>query len=204
MKRWILYVVMLLLVLGVLSVYLRSQEAVPLHLDVMWKRNTKPSATSAAKEPQVPEERLAFRNQHHLRALTELENGTHTRDAARGVYGYSTCDAQTLHAAPTTSPFLEVHKHLDGIVYYVGYASEDDIERYVTRQKNFRIVASLERRGKASLLFEIPVAFVSKCTVRSGDAGTVFDLFVTAIPELQSFLSVSDLYALVETQLSSR
>jgi len=99
---------------------------------------------------------------------------------------------QTVHAGRTNSATLEIHKHLDGIVYYVGYASPDHIEKYLTRQKNFHILVSLEPRGKASVLFEIPVDFVTKCTVSSAGGGSVFDLFVMAIPELQSFRRGSD------------
>jgi hypothetical protein len=39
---------------------------------------------------------------------------------------------------------------------------------------------------KASSLFEIPVDFVSKCEERPVEAGYLFDLFVTSIPELQT------------------
>ena len=186
MKRWIVYVVVLLLLAGALSYVVRSKVAVPLNLDVMWKTHSKPSGGSAPVEREIPEEILSLRQKHHLKPLTEVENGTPARDVARGTYGYSTCDVQTIHAGRRTGVSLEIHKHLDGIVYYVGYASEDDIEKYVTRQKNFHILASLERRGKAAVLFEIPVDFVSKCTMRSGDDRASFDLFVTAIPELQS------------------
>jgi hypothetical protein len=104
---------------------------------------------------------------------------------AGGIYGFATCDGQTLSATRTNSPSLEIHKHRDGIAYYVGYASEEQIEKYLTRQKNFHILASLEPKEQASLLFEIPIDFVSKCTVHGEKNGTVFDLFVTAIPELQ-------------------
>ena len=191
MKRWTSYLIMVLLLLGVLIYYFHSEVAIPLHLDVMWKTKTKQNSVSMPEGREVSEEVLAFRQKHHLRPLTEMENGTRTRDAARGVYGYSTCDVQTLHATWTKSLSLEIHKHLDGIVYYVGYASEDHIEKYVTHQKNFHIVAFLEPRRKASLLFEIPVDFVSKCTMRSEEDGSQFDLFVMAIPELLSFREAS-------------
>jgi hypothetical protein len=186
MKRWIFYVVMVLVVATIVGYYLRSKVDVPLNLDVMWKAHSKPGTASVPMEREAPEEILALRQKHHLRPLTEMESGTPARDVARGTYGYSTCDVQTLNASRRNGVPLEIHKHLDGIVYYVGYASEDDVEKYVTRQKNFHIIASSERRGKAPLLFEIPVDFVSKCTMRSGDDRQSFDLFVTAIPELQS------------------
>ena len=120
------------------------------------------------------------------------------RAAANGIYGFAPCDVQTLTATRTNDSSLEIQKHLDGIVYYVGYATEDQIEKYLTRQKNFHILVFLEPKGKASLLFEIPVDFVSKCTVRSVGDGSQFDLFVTAIPELLSFRRARDPYSLME------
>jgi len=186
MKRWIFYVLMVLLVAGGFGYYARSKVTVPLNLDAMWKTRAKPSGASVPVEREVPEEVLGLRQKHHLRPLNEMENGTPAREVARGIYGYSTCDVQTIYAGRKNGVSMEIHKHLDGIIYYVGYASEDDIEKYVTRQKNFHIVTSLERRGKAQVLFEIPVDFVAKCTMRSGDDRALFDLFVTAIPELQS------------------
>jgi hypothetical protein len=177
---------MALLVAGVLGYYVRSNVAVPLILDAMWRTHTQAGGgASVPVERDVSEEILGLRQKHHLRPLTETESGTPARDVARGIYGFSTCDVPTLSTSRRNGAFLEIHKHLDGIVYYVGYASEDDIEKYVTRQKNFHIVASVERKGKAPVLFEIPVDFVSKCTRRSGD-DRLFDLFVTVIPELQS------------------
>jgi len=153
--------------------------------------NDKESGAAASKEQAVAKEILELRQRHQLRPLTNAESGTRTRDLAHGIYGFATCDAQTLTARPTNSALLEIHKHRDGIAYYVGYASEENIERYLTRQKNFHILASLEPRGKATIVFEIPVDFVSKCTVRSEGDGSLFDLFVTAIPELHTLLKAT-------------
>jgi len=193
MKRWYSYLIMFLLVLGLLEYYLLPKVTGPLHLDMIWKTNNKQSGASVPKDHDAPEEILALRERHHLRPLTAMENGARAREVVNGTYGFAPCDVQTVSATRTSSPTLEIHKHLDGIVYYVGYASADHIEKYLTRQKNFHILVSLEPRGKASLLLEIPVDFVSKCTVSSGGGGSVFDLFVMAIPELQSFLHASDL-----------
>jgi hypothetical protein len=186
MKRWILYLIIVLLAAGALEYYFLAELTPPLNLESMWRTRNKQSGASSPKGPQAPEEIRALRLTHHLRSLTETENGARVREVAKGIYGFATCDAQTVTATPTGTPSLEIHKHLDGIVYYVGYASEDHIEKYLTRQKNFHILISLQPRGKASLLLEIPVDFVSKCTVSTVGDGSLFDLFVTAIPELQS------------------
>jgi hypothetical protein len=196
MKRWYSYLIMFLLVLGVLEYYFLPKVTGPLHLDMIWKTNNKQSGASVPKGQDVAEEILALRERHHLRPLTAMENGARVREVVNGTYGFATCDVQTVSAARTNSPTLEIHKHLDGIVYYVGYASADHIEKYLTRQKNFHILISLEPRAKASLLLEIPVDFVSKCTLSSAGDGSVFDLFVMAIPELLSFLRASDLNSL--------
>ena len=196
MKRWYSYLIMVLLVLGGLEYYVLPKVTGPLHLDVIWTTNNKQSGTSVPKGQDVPEEILALRERHHLRSLTAMENGARVREVVNGTYGFATCDVQTVSAARTNSPTLEIHKHLDGIVYYVGYASADHIEKYLTRQKNFHILISLEPRAKASLLLEIPVDFVSKCTLSSAGDGSVFDLFVMAIPELLSFLRITDLNSL--------
>jgi hypothetical protein len=192
MKRWYSYLILVLLVVGVLEYYFLPKESGPLHFDMIWNTNSKQSGALVRKGEEVPEEIRALRERHHLRPLTDMENGTRARDVANGTYGFAPCDVQTVHAGRTNSATLEIHKHLDGIVYYVGYASADHIEKYLTRQKNFHILLSRESRGKASLLLEIPVDFVTKCTVSSAGGGSVFDLFVMAIPELQSFRRGSD------------
>ena len=193
MKRWYSYLIIGLLVLGVLEYYFLPKVTGPLHFDMIWNTNNKQSGVLVRKGEEVREEILALRERHHLRPLKEMENGTRARDVANGIYGFAPCDVQTVNAARTNGSVLEIHKHLDGIVYYVGYASEDHVEKYLTRQKNFHILVSLEPRKKASLLLEIPVDFVSKCTLSSAGDGSLFDLFVTAIPELQSFWRASDL-----------
>lgn len=176
--------VMVLVLLGLLDYYYLSKWTAP--IEAMLKTHTRQNSASATKERSAPEEILALRQRHHLRPLTEKENGTSIRDAANGTYGFATCDAQAVNAARTNSSSVEIQKHLDGIVYYVGYASEDHVEKYFSRQKNFHILLSLERSRKASLVFEIPVDFVSKCTMSSAAEGPVYDLLVVAIPELQS------------------
>jgi len=196
MKRWYSYLILVLLVVGVLEYYFLPKVSGPLHFDMIWNTNSKQSGALVRKKEEVPEEILALRERHHLRPLRDMENGTRARDVENGTYGFAPCDVQTVHAGRTNSATLEIHKHLDGIVYYVGYASADHIEKYLTRQKNFHILISLEPRAKASLLLEIPVDFVSKCTLSSAGDGSVFDLFVMAIPELLSFLRISDLNSL--------
>ena len=187
MKRWFFYLLLLLIVFGILEYFFLPRFTDRLNVNVMWNAVKKPKGASVAQEQAGSREILELRQRHHLRPLTTAESGTRTRDLAYGIYGFAACDAQTLTAARTKDPVLEIHKHRDGIAYYVGYASEEQIEKYLTRQKNFHILASSEPREKASSLFEIPVDFVSTCAVRYAGNGLLFDLFVTAIPELHTF-----------------
>ena len=186
MKRWIFYLIMVVLAVGIVDYYFLAKVTPRFDLESIWKTRNKQGGTSVAKGQQEPEEIRALRQRHHLRPLTETENGSGIRDVAKGIYGFAACDVQTINAARTSTSSLEIHKHLDGIVYFVGYASEDHIEKYMTRQKNFHITVLLQPRAKTSLVLEIPVDFVSKCTLSSGGDEPVFDLFVAAIPELQS------------------
>jgi hypothetical protein len=185
MRRWLFFVIIALILFGVLQYYVLSKLTVS-NLD--WLLDTNDTRKVAAvPQEQVPKEIVALRKRNQLRPLTDAESGSRTRDVPNGTYGFAACDAQALNARRTDHAALEIHKHSDGIVYYVGYASEDHVEKYLTRQKNFHILVSLEPRGKASIVFEIPVDFVSKCTLRSGDDGSLFDLYVTTIPELHTF-----------------
>jgi hypothetical protein len=185
MRRWLFFVIIALILFGVLQYYVFSKLTVS-NLD--WLLDTNDTRKVAAvPQEQVPKEIVALRKRNQLRPLTDAESGSRTRDVPSGTYGFAACDAQALNARRTDHAALEIHKHSDGIVYYVGYASEDHVEKYLTRQKNFHILVSLEPRGKASIVFEIPVDFVSKCTLRSGDDGSLFDLYVTTIPELHTF-----------------
>jgi len=189
MNRWYLYLITVLLGL-VLVAYLMVRVNAPIHFADMWSRVNQ--ATNAQRDVgtmpdanAVPKEVLQLRQAHQLRPLTEREDGTKIQDLPNGIYGFSMCPVVALSAKRGTTVSLEIQKH-EGIVYYVGYASDEDIEKYLTRQKNFHLLTSPHSRKGASSLFEIPVEFVSKCEERPVGDGSLFDLFVTAIPELQT------------------
>ncbi len=157
----------------------------------MWSRDTQAKNTQrdggkVSDMPAASLDMLKLRQTHKLRPLTEQEDGKHIQDLPKGVFGFSMCSVNSLSARRGNTSSLEIHKHYDGIVYYVGYASDEDIEKYVTRQKHFHILTSPHSAEKGSTLFEIPVEFVSKCEERPLKDGYLFDLYVTAIPELQS------------------
>lgn len=189
MKQWYLYLITVPLGL-VLLVYLIVRVTSPIHFAGMWSRdnqakNTRSDVGTMPDGNAVPKEVLELRQEHQLRPLTELEAGTKIQDLPDGIYGFSMCSVVSLSAKRSSTFSLEIQKH-DGIVYYVGYAADEDIEKYLTRKKNFHILTSPHPRERASSLFEIPVEFVSKCEERPLKDGYLFDLFVTAIPELQT------------------
>ena len=157
----------------------------------MWGRDTQVKTTQSdvGKMPDVeaaPNGLLELRRVHQLRPLTTVEDGANVRDLPNGIYGFSMCGVVSLRAKRGNTFSLEIHKHDDGIVYYVGYASDEQIGKYFALQKNFHIFTFPHPKDKASSLFEIPVDFVSKCEERPLEAGYLFDLFVTSIPELQT------------------
>jgi hypothetical protein len=186
MKRWYLYLIIVPLGLAIL-LYLIVRLTSPVNFADMWSRNNQARNTQSqvGKFPEaasVPREVLALRKAHQLRALTEREDGTKIQDLPNGIYGFAMCNVDSLSAKRGNTFALEIHKHDDGIVYYVGYASDEDIGKYLALQKNFHIVTFPYSSEKATSLFEIPVEFVSKCEARSVVDGYLFDLFVSTIP----------------------
>lgn len=189
MKRWYVFLIPVLIGLGIL-VYFAARWIAPANFaDVLGRNNqTKNTQSETGKNPDgnaVSREVLKLRYEQQLRPLTEREDGIKLQDVPNGVYGFAMCDVTTLRAKRGNTSSLEIHKH-GGIVYYVGYASDEDIEKYLTRQKNFHILTSPHSVDGASTLFEIPVEFVSKCEERQVKDGYRFDLVVTTIPELQT------------------
>ncbi|HJT22372.1 MAG TPA: hypothetical protein VJ746_18005 [Nitrospira sp.] len=191
MKRWVsYYVVAVALVVG-LIVFLIARVNSPVSWTdmVTGKGGLKNQPGEIARRPEaraIPEDLTRLRRQRQLRPLTPAEDGIKMQDLPEGAYGFSMCDAMSVRARRSTPSLLEVHKYHDRIVYYVGYASTDDIEKYLARQKNFHIFLSSDPREKASSLLQIPVDFIAKCDVRPAGDGYLFDLFVASIPELQS------------------
>jgi hypothetical protein len=186
MKRWVLYLIVMPLGLGGL-VYLIGLNF-SIHVADMWSRdsqsmNTARNIVKSQKGNTTPNEILRLRSKYQLRPLTEREEGGRIQDLPNGIYGFSTCSVAELHPTRSNTFSLEIQKH-DGILFYVGYVSDQDIDHYLTRQKNFHILMSPHPSKGASSLLDIPVEFVSKCEERSDEDGVLFDLFVKVIPEL--------------------
>jgi len=189
MKRWYLYLIAAPLGLVVLGYFIVRGNAPINFADILSRdnhaTNTQRDVGKMPETNAVPKEVLKLRYEQQLRPLTEQEEGTKIQDLPNGIYGFSMCSVVALRAKRGSTFSLEVHKH-EGIVFYVGYASDEHIEKYLTRQKDFHILTSPHSRKGASSLFEIPVEFVSKCEERPDGDGYLFDLLVTTIPELQT------------------
>jgi len=191
MKWWYLFLVTVLL--GIVGlVYLIIRLNFPINFGGIFGMDDRAKATqsdggkaSAAKTASKDVLLDELRQRHQLRALTTIEDGKPIQELPKGIYGFSTC-GESLNAARGHKASLEIHRRRDGIDYYVGYASDEDIGKYLARQKNFHILTFPRATDKASSLFEIPIDFVSKCEARQLSDGYLFDLFVRDIPELQS------------------
>jgi hypothetical protein len=186
MKRWHLYLIAVFLGLGGLVYFVGLN--VSIYVADMWSRDSQPKTTSrdVGRIPDgnaVPQEVLTLRQKHQLRPLTEREEGTGIQELPNGIYGFSRCSVIELRATRGNTYSLEIQKH-DGILFYVGYVSDQDIDHYLARHKNFHILTFPHPRKGASSLLDIPVEFVSKCEERSDEDGVLFDLFVKVIPEL--------------------
>ncbi|MGE5708607.1 MAG: hypothetical protein ACM34B_00295 [Nitrospira sp.] len=189
MKRWYPYLIGVPLGLVILA-YLIVRLNSLLHFAEMWSKDNQAKDTQRETEntpaaKALSKDLLELRQKHHLRPLTEREDGTKVQDVPDGIYGFSMCGVVSLSAKRGNKFSLEIHKH-DGIVYYVGYASDEHIKKYLTRQNNFHLLVSPHSWEGASVLFEIPVEFVAKCEERRFRDGYLFDLFVADIPILQS------------------
>jgi hypothetical protein len=189
MKRWYLFLIPVLLGLAIVG-YLIVRGISPSTVAGLWNRgghatNMQHDAGKTSEGSAVPLELLRLRREQQLRPLTEQEDGTKVENLPDGIYSFSMCNVEALRAKRGSTSALEIHKH-EGIVFYVGYASDAHIEKYLTRQSNFHILTSPHPRKGSASLFEIPVEFVSKCEERPVEDGYLFDLFVTVIPELQT------------------
>jgi len=190
--KWLYSVLVAVLVALVLVAYFTAAWSPSFKLSALWNQSVRPADTrgeteKVAKGKTVLQDVLLeeLRRRHHLRPLTDQESGAKIQDLPIGVFGFSAC-SESMESKRGSTPSLEVQKRRDGIAYYVGYASDEDIGKYFARLKNFHILTFNQATGKAPTLLEIPVDFVAKCESRQLTEGPMFDLFVRDIPELQS------------------
>ncbi|MDF0645874.1 MAG: hypothetical protein P0111_17745 [Nitrospira sp.] len=190
--KW-LYPTLVAVLLGlVLTAYLTAAWSPSFKLSRLWNQDGRPAETRGATEKTAEAKTVLqdvlleeLRRMHHLRPLSDQERGSRIQNLPMGIFGFSEC-SESLEPKRDGRPSLEVQKRRDGIAYYVGYASDEDIGKYFARLKNFHILTYNQATGKAPSLLEIPIDFVAKCEARQSPDGPMFDLFVRDIPELQS------------------
>ena len=127
MKRWYLYLIPVPLGVVILA-YLIVRVNSPINFADIWSwgnqaKNTQSDVGKLPDVNTVPKAVLELRQEHQLRSLTEREDGTKLQDLPNGIYGFSMCGVVSLSAKRGNTFSLEIQKH-DGIVYYVGYASD--------------------------------------------------------------------------------
>ena len=163
MKRWALYLITVPLGLGIL-VYLVGLNF-SLHFADIWSSYHQPKNVQrdVGKIPEgnaVPQEILRLRHKHQLRPLTEREEGTKIEELPDGIYGFSMCRVVALRATRGNTFSLEIQKH-DGIMFYVGYASDEEIDQYLTR-RGLKGVGSLFSTALGQL--RLPTPFLCRST----------------------------------------
>ena len=141
MKRWHLYLITVLLGLMILA-YLVVRLNSPINFADIWSRDNQAKNTQGdvGKMPAVEavsKDVLTLRRKHQLRPLTVREAGIKIQDVPNGIYGFSMCNVVSLTKTRGHTFSLESPTNHDGIVYSVGYASDEDIEKYMARQKTF-------------------------------------------------------------------
>ncbi|HMU55121.1 MAG TPA: hypothetical protein PKA61_08940 [Nitrospira sp.] len=190
--KWLYPTLVAVLLALMLTAYLTAAWSPSFKLSALWNQGNRPANVRGDVGKSVEGKTVLqdvlleeLRRTHNLRPLTDQESGAKIQNLPMGVFGFSEC-SESLEAKRGGKPSLEVQKRRDGIAYYVGYASDEDIGKYFARIKNFHILTYNQATSKAPSLFEIPVDFVAKCEARQLADGPVFDLFVRDIPELQS------------------
>ena len=118
-----------------------------------------------------------IRKNHHLRPLSDIEDGITIEKVPSGIYGFSMCTIM-LRTRPTSFFSLEIHKHYDETIYYVGFVSNEHAGKFAAHQKHFDITVYPQPWEGASSIIEIPGDLVSRCQVRPFRRSYTYDLFL--------------------------
>ncbi len=104
-------------------------------------------------------ERLALREEHGVRPLTEDEEGTGIDQLPEGVYGFTCAIGQWDAPLFRKRIFLsyEMHKLRDGSPVLIGYVSSEDAERMSRREGRVTIHLFPDRQEEATHLVSIPL-----------------------------------------------
>ena len=123
-------------------------------------------------------ERLALREEHGVRPLTEEEEGTGIDQLPEGVYGFTCAVGQWDAPLFRKKIFLsyEMHKRRDGSPVLVGYVSPEDAERMKPREGVVTIHLFPDRQEGATELVSIPLERVRRHRQHSERTGRGLEL----------------------------
>jgi len=137
-------------------------------------------------EPETPEdaERKALRTANQLRLLSEDEEGFGIDRVPAGVFGFTSSPGE---AAPLFRQQIfrsfEMHKHLDGEIYLLGFVTADQGERLSSRASQLDIILYPDAFGEAEKLVTIPVSRIARVEGPSRDEGNALRLDLAAEKE---------------------
>ncbi len=123
-------------------------------------------------------ERLALREEHGVRPLTEAEEGTGIDQLPEGVYGFTCAVGQWDAPLFRRKIFLsyEMHKLRDGSPVLIGYVSPEDAERMKHRESAVTIHLFPDRQEGATELVSIPLERVRRHRQHSERTGRGLEL----------------------------
>lgn len=113
-----------------------------------------------------------IRKRYGLRPILSTEEGQRATDLPEGIYGFTNCSHIPY---PEQNPLLyrqsakgganlfEVQKRQDGILYLVGYASQDHAEQFTDEAKNVGMSVSPHPSEVSFTLLEIPLSRTTGC-----------------------------------------
>jgi hypothetical protein len=129
-----------------------------------WRRRREEPSVSANRSfdggiVMEEPERLALREEHGVRPLTEDEEGTGIDQLPEGVYGFTCAVGQWDAPLFRKKIFLsyEMHKLRDGSPVLIGYVSPEDAERMRRREGRVTIHLFPDRQEEATHLVSVPL-----------------------------------------------
>ena len=101
MKRWYLYLILVLLMLVIVAFPAVFKWNSSMNVAEVWNmvHQPKKKQSDVAREAEgnaVLLEVLELRQRHHLRPLSDMEHGSKIQNLTRGIYGFYICELASL------------------------------------------------------------------------------------------------------------
>jgi len=139
--------------------------------------DNKPLDTTTPVETPEDPERMALRAANQLRPLSEAEEGFGIERVPPGVYGFTSSPRE---AAPLFRQQIfrsfEIHKHLDGEIYFVGFVTAEQGDRISSRESQLDITLYPDAYGEAGKLVSIAMSRIARAEGPSRDEGSALRL----------------------------